>query len=179
MNKLDTTCEQACMVNSKEKYYKKICKTLTDYNYLKNTTLSNAKIQEAIRKFMEEDSIADVSNVTADTFIHVSNTKINNANAIFTSKNIDKSDELVDAIKDLTINDAEYYESNTETANDAQGDLTCNQETVTHTRNVKFEQKLLSYRTIPVLTSLMKPGIDQMIEPIILVPQKILTLALK
>ena len=44
-------------------------------------------------------------------------------------------DELADALKDLTINDVKYYESNTATARDAQGDLTHKLETLTHTRN--------------------------------------------
>ena len=42
-------------------------------------------------------------------------------------------DELVAAVKNLTINDAKYYESNTATASDTQSDLTLNLETVTHT----------------------------------------------
>ena len=70
-----------------------------------------------------------------------------NANVIFTTEKLDKSDGLVYAIKNLTINDAKYYESNTETASDAQVGLTRNPETVTHTSN---GTKLLSYRTIPV-----------------------------
>ena len=59
---------------------------------------------------MEEESIADTNNVTADTYIHTPNTKIENANAIFTSEKLDKLDDLEDALKDLTINDAKYYE---------------------------------------------------------------------
>ena len=52
--------------------------------------------------------------------------------------------ELVDAVKNFTINDAEYYESSTATKSDLQGDLTRNPETVTPTSNRKIEQKLLS-----------------------------------
>ena len=52
-------------------------------------------------------------------------------NAIFRSEKLDKSDDMVDAVKNLEINDAEYYESNTVTAIDAQGNLTRNLETVT------------------------------------------------
>ena len=51
------------------------------------------------------------------------------------SKKLDKLDNLVDAVKNLTINDAKYYESNIETASDTQGDLTRNLETVTRTIN--------------------------------------------
>ena len=63
------------------------------------------------------------------------NTQRGNENTIFTSEKLDKSDDLVNAVKNLTINDAIYYESNTATANDAQGDITCNLETGTHTSN--------------------------------------------
>ena len=68
----------------------------------------------------------DANNFTADKFIHTSNTQRENANTILTSKKLDKSDELADAVKDLTINDAKYYESNTAAASDAQGELTYN-----------------------------------------------------
>ena len=89
---------------------------------------------------MEEESITDSNNITADTFRHASNTQGENKNMIFRSEKLDKSDDLLDAVKNLTINDTKYYESNTATANDAQGNLTCNPETVTHTNNGHFEQ---------------------------------------
>ena len=50
---------------------------------------------------MEEEPISDNINVNADTFSHTSNTQIENANAIFTSEKIEKSDDLADASKDL------------------------------------------------------------------------------
>ena len=84
----------------------------------------------------------------------------------------------------MIINDAEYYESNTATASDSQGDLTRNTEAVTHTRNGNesvthtingnYEQKLLSNRTIPVLSATMNPGIDKGIAPIIVALQMLL-----
>ena len=89
---------------------------------------------------MEEESISDVNNVTSDTFSHTPNTQRENANVIFTSEKLDKLDELVDAVNNLTINDAKYYESNTATASDEQGNLTSNPETVTHTSNRIFEK---------------------------------------
>ena len=52
---------------------------------------------------------------------------------------LDKPNELVDAVKNLTINYAKYYESNTATASDAQGNLTHNPKTVTYTSNGNFE----------------------------------------
>ena len=44
LNRLDDICEQACMATSRNRYYKGIFGTLTDYNDRKNTTLSNANI---------------------------------------------------------------------------------------------------------------------------------------
>ena len=109
----------------------------------------------------------------------MSNTNRENANIIFTSDKLDKTEELVDAVNILTINYAEYYESNTATASDAQGDLTHNQEIVTQTSNGNFEQKILRNLTIPVLPPTMNPGIDQGIVLIILSPHTILTPATK
>ena len=86
-----------------------ICNSLTDYNYHNNTTLSNANIWEAISKVMEEESIKDDNNATADKFSNTYNAQRERSNTIFRSENIDKLDELVDAVKYLKINDAEYY----------------------------------------------------------------------
>ena len=111
------------METLRDKYRTEMYKTLTDYNDRNNTILSNAKIREAIRKVIEEESTVDSNNVTADTFIHATNTQRDNTNAIFTSDKLDKLDKLVDALNNLAINDAEYYESNTATACDSQGDI--------------------------------------------------------
>ena len=100
---------------------------------------------------MEEESITESNNVTADIFSHASIAQRENANEIFTSEKKDKSDKLVDTVKNLTINEADYYESNTATASDTQGDITSNPYKITHTSNIFLEQELLSYRTIPVL----------------------------
>ena len=142
------------MANSGDKYYAEILSTITDCNDCKNEQLSNEKIREAIHKVMEYESISDYNNITADTFSHTPNTQRENTNAIFTSEKLDKLDEMEDTLKDLTINNAEYYASNSATASDAQGDLTRDPKTVTHTSNRKekvtgtsngyFEQKLLS-----------------------------------
>ena len=51
-----------------------------------------------------------------DAFSHVSNTQRENANTIFKIEKLDNLGELLDTVKNLTINDAEYYESNTATA---------------------------------------------------------------
>ena len=125
---------------------------------------------------MEEESIPDANNVTADTFSHTPNTERENGNAIFTSENRDKSDKMADTLKDLTINNSKYYTSNSETASDKQGNLKCDPKMVTHTSNGRekftdnsngnFEQKLSSNGNLPVVVPTMKPRIDNMIAPI-------------
>ena len=119
-----------------------------------------------------------------DTSSRTSNTQVDHANVIFTIEELNKSDELVDAVKKLKINNTKYYESNTATARYAQGHLTRNPEAITHAINGNeiathtssgyFEQKLLSSQTIPVVVPMMNPRIEQRIEPIILVPQILL-----
>ena len=96
---------------------------------------------------------------------------------------------MVDVVKNLTINDAKYYESNKNTVSDSQGDLTRNQETitytsnmneaVTHTTNGNCEHKLLSNRTIPLVVPTMNLRLYQSIKPIVLTPQTLLTPAKK
>ena len=79
---------------------------------------------------------------------------------IFTSDKLDKVDKLVYSVKNLTLNDARYYESSTANTSDTHGDLTGNPETITHTSNKIFEQTLLSYFTIPVLPPPTNPIIS-------------------
>ena len=98
-------------------------------------------------------------------------------------------DDLVDAVNIFTINDAKYYKSNTVTASDAQGDITRNLETgthssnrnktVTHISNGNFEQKILSNRTISVVVQAISSGIEQIISPIVMAPQTILMPVIK
>ena len=57
---------------------------------------------------MEDESITDSINVTVDTFRHAYGAQSKNANVIFTNKKLEKLDELVDALNNLTINDAKY-----------------------------------------------------------------------
>ena len=47
------------------------------------------------------------------------------------------------------------------TTRDAQGNITRNPDTVTHTSDENVEQKLLSYQNIPIITLPTNPGIDQ------------------
>ena len=97
------------------------------------------------------------NNVTADTFSHKSNSQRKNSNVILTSEELDKSDELAETLKYLTINDAEYYVSDSENANDAKVYRVSDLKTFTHTSyrkkrnftdtsNVILQQKLLSNR---------------------------------
>ena len=51
--------------------------------------------EKQCEEFIEEESIADANNVTADTFSHTSNTQREDFNATFTSEKLDKSDKLV------------------------------------------------------------------------------------
>ena len=97
---------------------------------------------------MEEESISYSNNVTADTFSHMPNTQRENVNAIFTSEKLDKSDDLADALKYLTISNAVYYESKSATAIDTLGDHTSNMETVNQTRNWKETLWTLSTRIL-------------------------------
>ena len=86
---------------------------------------------------MEKESISDANNLTADEFSHASKTQRENTNALFTSEDLDKSDDLANALKDLTIIDAAYYESNSAATSDKQGDSTRYPDTATHTSNEK------------------------------------------
>ena len=121
---------------------------------------------------MEEGSLTDAKTVTADTFSHASSAQRENVNAIFTSEKLEKLDELVESVKNLTINDTKYYDSSTVPASDSQGGLTSDPETVTHTSNRVFEQKILIFRTISVLPPPTNPGIAEIVltSPTLLTP---------
>ena len=120
------------------------------------------------------ESITDADNATADAFNHASSSQRENPNAIFTSKNMEKLDKLFNKINYLTINESRY-ELNTATVSGAQGDLTINLDTVTHTSNGISDQKLLSCWTIgevSIFTPQMKPTLR-------LMPQNLLTPTVK
>ena len=82
----------------------------------------------------EEELITYTNNVTADAFSHVSSPQRENSKVIFTSDKLEKLDKLVKEINNLTINNA-GYELNTAAATDAQGNITSDSDTVTHTSN--------------------------------------------
>ena len=71
----------------------------------------------------------------------------------------------------LTINDARYYESESANTNDSKGNPARNPKIYTHTsdgkkgkftdtRNGDLQQKMLSNRTLPIITTTMDPRID-------------------
>ena len=117
--------QQSRIAELKENYYPELSDTLTNFNDKNNTPLSNVNIKEAILIFMREDeegAITDTSNVTADICSLASRSQRENPNAIFASEKLEKSDDLVDTVKDTTIEKVRY-ELNTETMSDAQVDL--------------------------------------------------------
>ena len=82
-------------------------------------------------------------------------------------------DELIDTLKDLKINNAGYYSSNSATVNDAKGNPTSNPKTVTHTSDRKgnftdtsngiLQQKIPSNRALHVVVPRMDHRIDDRI----------------
>ena len=110
-------------------------------------------------------------------FSHVSISQRENLNVIFKSEKLKKLDGIVNEINKLKINNA-GYELNTPTTSNAQGNLTSNPDTVTHTSGGILDQKLLNCQTIgevSVLPPLTNPRIDE----IRLVPQTLLMPAVK
>ena len=115
-------------------------------------------------------------NANADTFSRTSNTQRENRNAIFTSEKLEKLDKLANTLKDFTINYAEYYVSNSSIANERKGDPASDLKTVIHTSDRKrqftdtskrkFQQKLLSNRTLPFVVLTMDTRIDDRIATI-------------
>ena len=79
---------------------------------------------------MEEESIVNANNVTADTFSNTYNKKTENANAILTSEILNNSGALVETLKILTVKDAGYYDSD---QNDKDGDPVSNPKVGNHT----------------------------------------------
>ena len=99
-------CKQACMANSRDKYYTEMHKALTNCNDRNNTPLLNEKIREATHKVIEEESMSDANNVSAETFKPTPNAQRCNSNAVFIIDKLYKSDELADNLQYLTINNA-------------------------------------------------------------------------
>ena len=105
-----------------------------------------------------------------DTFSHTYNTQRDNANAVLTNEKLDKSGDLAEMLKDLTINDVEYYVSSSENTNDTKGCPASDPKTFTHTSDGKkikvtdtsngiLQQKLLINQTLPFFTTKIDPRI--------------------
>ena len=112
MNKLDATCERACMTNPKHKYYTELYSTTTKSNDRDVAQLNNEKIQDAIHRVIVEKK-ADTHNITVDIFRQTpitTDTQGENKNTILTSEEQNILDTLAETLKGLTINDAECYE---------------------------------------------------------------------
>ena len=80
-------------------------------------------------------------------------------------------DALAETLKGLKINDAGYCESDSENENYAKGNPTSNPKVATHTSDGKkrkvtdtsngdLQQNLLSNRTLPIITTMIDPRID-------------------
>ena len=121
-----------------------------------------------------------------DTFSQTSNTQRENKNTILTSEKRDKSDTLAETLKGLTINNAGYYESDSVNANGAKGDPASdpkisnhtsdvNKIKVTDTSNGDLQQKLLSNRTLPIITTTIDPWIDDRVETCAASPHRLAT----
>ena len=113
-------------------------------------------------------------NFTADSFSNASSSQRENLDAIFTSEKLDKLEELFGAINNLKINES-GYELNTEAVSEAQGNLTSNPDTVTHSSNGILDQQLLICLTIVEVSALPLP-INLVV---ILTPQTLLMPAVK
>ena len=128
----------------------------------------------------------DAHNVNSDNFSQASNTQRENENAILKREKLDKLDALAETLKGLTINDAIYDESDSSNANDAKGDTASEPKIVTHTSDRKkrkftdnsngdSQQKLLSNRTLTIITMAMDPQIDNNIATFSQTPHTIVT----
>ena len=89
LNRLGTTCKQVCMADSRYKYYTELLRAITHFNNPNNAPLTNENIREVINKVIAEEEL-DAHNVTAGTFIQMSNTQGDNANTILKSEKLDK-----------------------------------------------------------------------------------------
>ena len=121
----------------------------------------------------EDGAITDANNITTDICSRKSSSQRENLNAIFTSENLEKPDDLVNAVKNMTINEI-GYEVNKSTVSDAQVDLVINPDKFTRTSNIILDQKLLSYRIIREV-SILPPQGNLRIPTIEILPHMLLT----
>ena len=106
---------------------------------MQQCTIVNDNIRDKIHRLIaKEEAVShtitlDAHNVTVDTFSQTSNTQKDNENMILKSDELDRSDAVEKMLKGLTINDAEYYESDSSNKNDAKGNPASNLKIATHT----------------------------------------------
>ena len=111
-----------------------------------------------------------------NTFIQTSNTQRENENKILSSEKQNKLDALAETLKLLTIKDAGYSESDSASANDATSNQASDPKIATHTSDEKkrksidtsnryLQQKLLRNQTLPIITTMIDPRIDDRVAP--------------
>ena len=173
VNRLDEMCEQACLATTRDEYITELYGTIKDCNDRNSAPFSNENIWYEISGVIVEEE-AEAHNVTAETFCKMPvtpNTQGENKNAILTSERLNNLDALAYTLKLLTINNAEYYESDKICA---KGDLASYPKVDTHTSdwkkrkvtdtsNKNLQQKLLSNWTLPIITTTIEPWISDRI----------------
>ena len=151
-------------------------RTITECNDSNIAPLSNENMRDAINRVIVEEE-ANSHNVTMDNFSQtpvMPNTQGENENTTLTSEKKNKQDALAETLKGLKTNDAGYYGSDSANANEARGNPASDQKLATHTSDGKkrkfmdtsngyFQQKLLSNRTLPIITMTIGPRIDDMV----------------
>ena len=90
-----------------------------------------------------QGEITDSNNVTTDMCSLAPSSQRENQNAIFASEKLENLDDLVNAVKNMKINDV-GYQLNTATASDSQVKFVINTYKITYTSNGDNHQKLLS-----------------------------------
>ena len=171
------------MAPQRDKYYTELFRTIIDCTDHNGEQLSNENIQYAIHKVIAEEE-ADAHNVTVDTFSQTPNTQRENENTILTSEKRDKSDARAETLKWLTINDVGYYESDSVNGNGAKDNPASNPKVYTHTTDGKkrkvtdtsngyLQQKLLSKRTLLIITTTIDPQIGNKVATSGLSPHKL------
>ena len=99
LDRLNVTCEQACMATPQDKYYNALLNTLDDDNNCKGKLLSAEKLRQAVGKVMKEIEAEFKRSINKIT--------------------CDNSSEYPMQKKDVsTINDSEYYASDDQVKND-------------------------------------------------------------
>ena len=97
----------------------------------------------------EEETIKGYEKVTTDMFSITFSQQRENLNAIFASKKLESSKEIVNAVANMTINNV-GYELNAAIVSDAQVEFVSNLDGITCTKNGITHQNLLGSRMINI-----------------------------